>query len=67
MTVHKELEAGQPLARSSRIATRHLARLAMVYVRQSTQRQVLECTESQRRQHRGQRTGEILLINRVWK
>ena len=35
---------------NERITEKHRSRLAMVYVRQSTQRQVLECTESQRRQ-----------------
>ena len=35
---------------SERITEKHRSRLAVVYVRQSTERQVMECTESQRRQ-----------------
>jgi DNA invertase Pin-like site-specific DNA recombinase len=58
MTVHKELEgAVQLLARSNKIATRHLSRLAMVYVRQSSARQVKENVESTRLQYD--------LVNRV--
>lgn len=52
MTAHKELEeAVQPVARNSKIATRHLARLAIVYVRQSSARQVKENVESTRLQY----------------
>jgi len=43
--------AGQPRFLSSKIATRHLARLAIVYVRQSSTRQVRENVESTQLQY----------------
>lgn len=52
MSVAKELEgAVQPLARNGKIATRHLSRLAIIYVRQSSARQVKENVESTRLQY----------------
>ena len=41
----------QPHLQSNKIATRHLAKLAIVYVRQSSARQVRENTESTRLQY----------------
>ena len=45
------LAAGAPSSRASKVSGSHLARIAYLYVRQSTLRQVIEHTESAQRQY----------------